>query len=150
MSLVRNAMEALVKNIETGSLKTRWNACHATGNMLLNPYFPIGYIEGGGIYGWTGSLYQALVQSLVHCKNFKVRINACLAMTCPNRCEMYGDKLPVIIQSILDAWEICQKHDDYKEIKYKNQLEEQVKKKDILYAFMFDYTKKKRDRSLLL
>ena len=50
MSLVLNAMDGLVKNIETGSLKTRWNACHATSNMLLNPNFPIGFMKEGGIY----------------------------------------------------------------------------------------------------
>lgn len=126
MSLVCNAMEGLVKNIETGSLKTRWNACHATSNMLLNPHFPIGFMEGGGIYPWTQSLFMALTQSLIHCKNFKVRINACLAMTQPNQREQYGDKLPLIVQSILDAWDICQMHNDYKEIKYKNQLQEQA------------------------
>ncbi len=127
MSLVRNAMEGLVKNIESGSLKTRWNACHATSNMLLNTNFPIGFIKGeGGIYPWTHSLYQALIQSLIQCKNFKVRINACLAITTPLKEEQYGDKLPIIIKSILEAWKICQQNQEYKEIKYKNQLEQQV------------------------
>lgn len=124
MSLVRNAMEALVKNIETGSLKTRWNACHATSNMLLNKHFPIGFMQGGGIYPWTGSLFQALIGSLIHCKNFKVRINACLALTRPLKRDQYGDKLPLIIKSILEAWDTCE--NEYKEMKYKAQLEEQV------------------------
>lgn len=126
MSLVCNAMDGLVKNIETGSLKTRWNACHATSNMLLNEHFPIGFMKQGGIYPWTQSLFQALIQSLIHCKNFKVRINACLAMTTPLKRDQYGDKLPLIIKSILDAWDTCQENKEYKEIKYKNQLEQQV------------------------
>lgn len=127
MSLIRNAMDGLVKNIESGSLKTRWNACHATSNMLTNVHFPIGFVKGiGGIYPWTHTLYQALVQSLLDCKNFKVRINACLAMTTPTKEDQYGDKLPVIIKSILDAWEICQQSVDYNEIKYKKQLEQQI------------------------
>jgi hypothetical protein len=129
MSLVRNAMDGLVKNIESGSLKTRWNACHATSNMLLNPYFPIGFVAEGGIYPWTQTLFQALISALIQCKNFKVRINACLAMTTPSKQEQYGDKLPLIIKSILEAWEICQQNQEYKEIKYKNQLEQQVNKR---------------------
>ncbi|CEG82256.1 hypothetical protein RMATCC62417_16357 [Rhizopus microsporus] len=67
VSLVSHAMDGLVKNIESGSLKTRWNACHAVSNVFLNPYFPIGYIEEGGgrVYPWTHDVYEALTQSLV-------------------------------------------------------------------------------------
>jgi hypothetical protein len=127
MSLVKNAVHGLVKNIESGSLKTRWNACHATSNMLLNPHFPIGYIkQEGGIYPWTQTLFQSLIKALLQCKNFKVRINACLAITTPRQVDQYGDNLPLIIKSILEAWDICQQNQEYKEIKYKQQLERQV------------------------
>ncbi|KAI8640594.1 armadillo-type protein [Parasitella parasitica] len=127
MSLVKNAMQGLEKNIEAGSLKVRWNACHATSNMLLNPHFPIGFIpKEGGIYPWTHTLYQSLIHSLLHCKNFKVRINACLALTTPKQRDQYGDKLVKIVESILEAWSVCEKNAEYKEIKYKQQLEQQV------------------------
>ncbi|KAI8994959.1 armadillo-type protein [Pilobolus umbonatus] len=126
MSLIANAMNSLVRNIETGPLKTRWNACHATSNMLSNPYFPIGYMKGGGLYPWTSLVYHALIQSLVQCKNFKVRINACLALNAPNHQSQYGDKLELIVDNILIAWDICQNNHEYKEIKYKEQLEEQI------------------------
>ncbi|CEP10827.1 hypothetical protein [Parasitella parasitica] len=128
MSLVKNAMQGLEKNIETGSLKVRWNACHATSNMLLNPHFPIGYsAKEGGIYPWTHTVYQSLIHSLLHCKNFKVRINACLALTTPKRQDQYGGKLVLIVKSILEAWDVCEKNTEYKEIKYKQQLEQQIK-----------------------
>ena len=68
------------------------------------------------------------MQSLLHCKNFKVRINACLAMTTPTEKDQYGDQLPSIVKSIVEAWEICQQNTEYKEIKYKQQLQQQVKK----------------------
>ncbi|KAI9478693.1 MAG: armadillo-type protein [Benjaminiella poitrasii] len=127
MSLIRNAvMQGLVKNIEGGSsLKIRWNACHATGNMLLNLDFPMG--EG---YPWTHPLYQALLKALVHCKNFKVRINACLALTASKNKARYGNQLPIIIEGILEAWNTCQLNQEYKEIRYKQQLEQQVKRKE--------------------
>ncbi|EPB90414.1 hypothetical protein HMPREF1544_02780 [Mucor circinelloides 1006PhL] len=128
MSLVKNAMQGLEKNIEAGSLKIRWNACHATSNMLLNPHFPIGFIpKEGGVYPWTHTLYQSLIHSLLNCKNFKVRINACLALTTPKQQDQYGDKLTLIVKSILEAWDVCQKNTEYKEIKYKQQLEQQIK-----------------------
>lgn len=126
MSLVRNAMDGLEKNIESGALKIRWNACHATSNMLLNDHFPIGFMDGGGVYPWTHTLYQSLIQSLLQCKNFKVRINACLALTTAKNQNQYGDKMTLIVKSILEAWEICQKNQEYKEAKYKQQLEKQV------------------------
>lgn len=142
MSLVSHAMDGLVKNIETGSLKvksrmgeeyrlltksqTRWNACHATSNMFLNPYFPIGYMNEGGIYPWTQTIYEALIQSLLQCKNFKVRINACLALSTPKSREKYGNKLEMIMSSISEAWKKCQENEGYSEIKYRNQLESQV------------------------
>ncbi|KAI8082570.1 armadillo-type protein [Gilbertella persicaria] len=128
MALVKQAVHGLIKHIESGLLKTRWNACHATSNMLSNPFFPIGYIEGGGLYPWTHTLYTALMHALVACKNFKVRINACRALTAPEKQIQYGDKLDVIIQSMIEAWDICQQHTDCKEMKYKQQLEQQASK----------------------
>ncbi|KAI8330801.1 armadillo-type protein [Choanephora cucurbitarum] len=127
MALVKHAVLGVMKHIETGSLKTRWNACYAVSNMLQNPHFPIGFVEQeGGLYSWTHSLYNALIHALVDCKNFKVRINACLALTAAKREAQYGDKLPVIAKSILDAYDNCQTNTAHKEMKYKQQLEQQV------------------------
>ncbi|KAI9263034.1 armadillo-type protein [Sporodiniella umbellata] len=125
LSLISHAMEGLVKNIETGSLKTRWNACHAASNMLLNSSFPIGFMDRG-VYPWTQTVYDALIKSLLSCKNFKVRINACLALSTPASREKYGNKMETIISSISEALKKCQENEEYTEIKYRNQLEEQV------------------------
>ncbi|CAO3699713.1 unnamed protein product [Rhizopus stolonifer] len=125
LSLVSHAIEGLLKNIETGSLKTRWNACHATSNMFLNPHFPIGFTDKG-IYPWTQSIYDTLTKSLLQCKNFKVRINACLALSTPTSREKYGNKLDMIVSSISEALKKCQESEEYTEIKYKRQLESQI------------------------
>lgn len=108
--------------------QTRWNACHAVSNVFLNPYFPIGYIEEeeGRVYPWTHHVYEALTQSLVECKNYKVRINACLALSIPKSKEKYGNKLEMILSCIKEAWNKCQASDEYSELKYKTQLENQV------------------------
>ncbi|KAG0177249.1 HEAT repeat-containing protein 6 [Apophysomyces sp. BC1021] len=127
--LIRNALTGLIKNIETGSLKTRWNACHAASNMLQNPDFPIGYMEDGDVFPWTSALYIALCQSLTQCKNFKVRINACLALSTPSHRDRYGDpsQFGMIINAIKDAWTACDSEEtEFQENRYKEQLKDQL------------------------
>ncbi|CAO3646136.1 unnamed protein product [Cunninghamella echinulata] len=134
VQLIREAINSLAKNIETGSLKTRWNACHAASNLLLNETFPIGYIEPSSSsskqqYIWTSILYNSLVKALTKCSNYKVRINACLALATPKQIHFYGDHLQTIFQSILSTWYAC--HDlnhsiEYQELKYHEQLKDQV------------------------
>lgn len=85
-----------------------------------------------GIYPWTQSIYDTLTKSLLQCKNFKVRINACLALSTPTSREKYGNKLDVIISSISEALKKCQESEEYTEIKYKRQLESQVNTSNIL------------------
>ncbi|CAO3628299.1 unnamed protein product [Cunninghamella blakesleeana] len=138
IQLVREVISSLAKNIETGSLKTRWNACHAASNLLLNPIFPIGYIEPLSSsssslkqqYGWTSTLYNSLIKALTKCNNYKVRINACLALATPKQIHFYGDCMQPIFQAILSTWHNC--HDpnrsiEYQELKYHEQLKDQLK-----------------------
>ncbi|CDH49671.1 heat repeat-containing protein 6 [Lichtheimia corymbifera JMRC:FSU:9682] len=121
--LLKNAMNGLCKNIETGTLKTRWNACHAASNMLKNPDFPV-----GDPYPWTKAIYTALIHSLLQCRNFKVRINACLALATPTRRDQYGSSFDAVVQAILAAWDACHQEDDtFQEYRYREQLKEQVK-----------------------
>ncbi|KAI9310898.1 armadillo-type protein [Dichotomocladium elegans] len=123
IQLIQNAMAGLTKNIDTGSLKTRWNACHAASNLLKNPEFPI-----GDPYPWTGTLYNALIQSLLHCRNFKVRINACLALCAPTERRKYGDRFCAVAQAIAEALDSCHQEDDsFQEYRYREQLKEQVR-----------------------
>ncbi|KAI8099098.1 armadillo-type protein, partial [Halteromyces radiatus] len=142
MLLVRDALTGLVKNIESGSLKTRWNACHAASNALKNRHFPIGYRQqydqGGEMYKkedqqeypWTRIVFQTLTNAL-QCKNYKVRINACLALATPHQRSFYGHHLVPIYHALMSAWSIC--HDpnattEYQEYKYQDQLKTQVQK----------------------
>lgn len=114
-------------------IQTRWNACHAASNLLLNPTFPIGYIELSSSskqqYNWTNTLYNSLIKALTKCSNYKVRINACLALATPKQIRFYGDCIQPIFQAILSTWHAC--HDpnrsiEYQELKYHEQLKDQV------------------------
>ncbi|KAL1927140.1 hypothetical protein VTP01DRAFT_5103 [Rhizomucor pusillus] len=131
MNLVKKAMAGLVKNVETGSLKTRWNACHAASNMLKNASFPIGYVQASrSLYPWTVPLYTALTRSLNQCRNYKVKINACLALATPSDGGKYGDDqlFTAVYQAVEQAKVACEtgQEENFQEYRYKEQLKQQV------------------------
>ncbi|KAI8379388.1 armadillo-type protein [Radiomyces spectabilis] len=130
MQLIKSAMGELIKNMETGALKTRWNACHAASNLLKNEDYPIGYMSDGGMYQWTEGFYHALVHSLNSCKNFKVRINSCLALATPTKREFYGDQrlFNKTVEGVLKAWDACQDgaETEFQEYRYREQLKHQL------------------------
>ncbi|KAK9764502.1 hypothetical protein K7432_007922 [Basidiobolus ranarum] len=123
-NLLNEAVNIVVKNINSGSAKTRWNACHATANFLRNPWFPIGKTH------WTETVYDALLQSIQECRNFKVRIHACLALALPNSREKYytSSLYKRIIETLVNALENVHDMNNtaFSEYKYQNQLESQV------------------------
>lgn len=127
---------AVTKNIESGTLKARWNACHAAGNILRNPNFPIGSADNNR---WTVPFYEALMKSLKQCKNFKVRIHACAALGTPTQKSQYGTSamFAKVINSVRECLqEIDQDLPDisFMEMRYKEQLKEQVREIEI-YEF---------------
>lgn len=66
-------------------MKTRWNACYAIVNTLQNPALSPAQST------WGSALFHTLCNVIVQCKNYKVRINASLALIqCHNR-DKYGD-----------------------------------------------------------
>ena len=67
-----------------GMMKTRWNACYALVNTLQNP------VLSPADSTWGADLFSTLTSVVVHCKNYKVRINATLALAqCTSR-SSYG------------------------------------------------------------
>ncbi|RUP45427.1 hypothetical protein BC936DRAFT_148199 [Jimgerdemannia flammicorona] len=135
-SLMREVVGGLMKNVEAGSLKVRWNACHAASNMLLNPDLPVG-MTAHPVTGephlapWTNPLYDSLLKSLRQCKNFKVRINAALALASPARRERFGDAAGYarVIEAVVDAMEHVEdvaERTSFVEMKYVEQFREQL------------------------
>ncbi|KAF9166409.1 HEAT repeat-containing protein 6 [Actinomortierella ambigua] len=136
-SLVRDAMEILVKNIEQGTLKGRWNACHAVQNVLMNDDFPIGLTTGtiyaceSDLVSWTEPVYGALLNAVRQSKNFKVRINACAALTVPKRRIKYGHRtmfreLVHVLMDVTQNLDRDQADHDFSEYRYKAQLENKL------------------------
>ncbi|KAG0249862.1 HEAT repeat-containing protein 6 [Mortierella polycephala] len=136
-SLVKEAVYALIKHMEQGSLKGRWNACYAMRNVLLNPDFPIGstfgtsYALGSDMVSWTRDVYGALMHAIQQSKNFKVRINACAALTVPKTRAKYGDQamfrdmVQVLMNAVKNLDEEQGEH-EFGEFQYRGQLENKI------------------------
>ncbi|CAG8454565.1 10543_t:CDS:10 [Acaulospora morrowiae] len=124
--LIKEVVQVLIKNFENGSLKVRWNACYAAANMLRNPNFPIGSKNNS----WSTQLYESLARVVQNSKNFKVRINACLALATPMTREKYGDVtilckiLHAIVSSIENVDNLT--NTGFGEVKYQDQLRNQL------------------------
>ncbi|KAJ3171562.1 HEAT repeat-containing protein 6 [Geranomyces variabilis] len=82
--LMKDIVTVVLKNIESGTVKTRWNACHALQNILATPAFPLSASGPARVFG-------ALTRSLLTCKNFKVRISAAAALTGPTHKASFGN-----------------------------------------------------------
>ncbi|KAG0006063.1 HEAT repeat-containing protein 6 [Modicella reniformis] len=133
-SLVKDAVYALIKHMEQGSLKGRWNACYAMQNVLLNPDFPIGSTAGtsyaldSDMVSWTNDVYGALLQAVQQSKNFKVRINACAALSVPKTKAKYGDqamlrKMVQVLMTAVQNLDNDQGEHAFSEFQYRDQLE---------------------------
>ncbi|CAG8443342.1 1080_t:CDS:2, partial [Acaulospora colombiana] len=111
-------------NASNDNDKVRWNACYAAANMLHNPSFPIGTKNH-----WSTQLYESLIRVVQTSKNFKVRINACLALATPMTREKYGDVtilckiLHAIVSSIENVDNLS--NTGFGEVKYQDQLRNQ-------------------------
>ncbi|CAG8437478.1 9765_t:CDS:10 [Scutellospora calospora] len=113
---------------ERGLIKdvVRWNACYAASNMLRNPNFPIGQKSNT----WSVQLYDALIRAVQTSKNFKVRINASLALATPTTRDKYGDITTFIkiLQAVVTSLENIDNltGTGFSEVKYQEQLKNQL------------------------
>lgn len=117
------ALNALIKGSTTGiNMKVRWNACYALGNALKNP----------SLYNdldanvWQPTVFNKLAELVVGFKNFKVRINAALALSSPSTREHYGIYFIPVWTALLKALENSENMDDFTEYKHRDHLIEQI------------------------
>ncbi|XP_035690428.1 HEAT repeat-containing protein 6-like [Branchiostoma floridae] len=119
---VEQTAQVLTKCVKTGMAKVRWNACYAVGNMFNNPALPLGAAP------WAPALFSALQEAIKDCKNFKVRINATLALTVPTLREHFGSKeqFSELWGCLADALVGTERVEDFSEFKYRDTLREQL------------------------
>ncbi|KAF7272429.1 hypothetical protein GWI33_014777 [Rhynchophorus ferrugineus] len=117
------ALDTLVQATSSGShMKVRWNACYALGNALKNPCLYDELSENM----WQSSVFTTLTELVVNFKNFKVRINAALALASPNSRSHYGPYFVPIWTYLLKALENSQHMDNFTEYKHRDNLIEQI------------------------
>ncbi|KAF9583603.1 HEAT repeat-containing protein 6 [Lunasporangiospora selenospora] len=133
-SLVKEAVHTLLKHMEHGSLKGRWNACYAMQNILSNADFPIGSTAGTSyaidseLVSWTMEVYDTLLHAIQQSKNFKVRISACAALSTPRTAPRYGGPAPLrkmvqVLMSTVQNLDEEQGEHEFNEFQYRGQLE---------------------------
>ncbi|CAH3110839.1 unnamed protein product [Porites lobata] len=119
---VEKAVDALMRNLDSNLMKVRWNACYAFGNMFRNPFLPTGTAS------WTSGMYSTLENVICNCKNFKVRINAVLALSVPAERRYYGDVAVYchLYATLIDALKSTENVTDFSEFKYRDTLRREL------------------------
>nr|XP_005987510.1 PREDICTED: HEAT repeat-containing protein 6 [Latimeria chalumnae] len=120
---IENSIQALILTVQgDATMKVRWNACYALGNVFKNSSLPLGTAS------WTAQAYRALTSVMKSCKNFKVRIKSAMALSIPESREHYGS-----VEQYSEIWNACilalEKSDeteDFLEFKYCASLRTQI------------------------
>ncbi|XP_041455848.1 HEAT repeat-containing protein 6-like [Lytechinus variegatus] len=133
-SLIEKAVMALLKNINGGAVKVRWNACYALGNMFRNTSL------GLGTASWGSDVYRSLIKVITECKNFKVRINGALALSIPSKRLDYGsvDQFIEVWSCLVQAMAVIGQVSEISELKYRDTLRDQLCQTIIHLALLVD------------
>lgn len=121
-SAVETAVKSLVQNTNVGIMKVRWNACYALNNLLKNTFLSHGETD------WSTQVYSCLCSVVEGCTNFKVRINAALALGSASVRTHYGS-----VSLFLKVWNSLvlglvstNKVTDFSEFKHRDTLIGQI------------------------
>uniref|UniRef100_A0AAR2KRE3 HEAT repeat-containing protein 6 n=1 Tax=Pygocentrus nattereri TaxID=42514 RepID=A0AAR2KRE3_PYGNA len=112
---LEQAMRALIDTVRgDATMKVRWNACYALGNVFRNPGLPL------GTAGWSKEAYSALSSVVTSCKNFKVRIKSAAALSVPATRDRYGDtqQFAEVWCALAQALEHSEETEDFLEYRY--------------------------------
>ncbi|NXX12747.1 HEAT6 protein, partial [Podargus strigoides] len=120
---IEESLQALILTVESeATMKVRWNACYALGNVFKNPALPLGAAP------WTTQAYNALSSVVKSCKNFKVRIKSAMALSIPRQRECYGStqQFGHIWSALVVALQKSEDTEDFLEFKYSASLRTQI------------------------
>nr|CAH7726600.1 unnamed protein product [Callosobruchus chinensis] len=122
---VEEAFAVLVKCCTTGSnMKVRWNSCYALKNAMQNMHlYKKSYFTKKN---WQMPVFNALNELVISFKNFKVRINAALALSSPKCREHYDNFYYPVWIALLKALENSGNIEDFNEYKHRDNLVEQI------------------------
>ncbi|NWY70892.1 HEAT6 protein, partial [Erithacus rubecula] len=120
---IEESLQALVATVGSeATMKVRWNACYALGNVFRNPALPLGEAP------WARQAFSALSSVVKSCKNFKVRIKSAMALSIPSKRECYGstEQFCQIWSALVVALQRSQDTEDFLEFKYSSSLRTQI------------------------
>ncbi|XP_059511259.1 HEAT repeat-containing protein 6 [Stegostoma tigrinum] len=120
---IEESIQALIRTVQSdATMKVRWNACYALGNMFKNPAIPLDSAP------WAAQAFSALTSVVKTCKNFKVRIKSAMALSIPDSRERYGDskQFSEIWNALVLALEKSEETEDFLEFKYCASLRTQI------------------------
>lgn len=121
VEVVDRAVNALTKNASVGSnMKVRWNACYAIGNMLKNPELYEHNIN------CQITIFPVLCNLVHNFRNFKVRINAALALGVPEHRTLYGQYYTAVWKALLAGLDNSEHMADFNEYKHRDALLDQI------------------------
>ncbi|KAJ6657863.1 hypothetical protein lerEdw1_001783, partial [Lerista edwardsae] len=120
---IEESIQALISTVQSeATMKARWNACYALGNVFKNPALPLGEAP------WTALAYNALTSVVKSCKNFKVRIKSAAALSVPGERKHYGtpEQFSQIWSALIVALQRSEDTEDFLEFKYSASLRTQL------------------------
>ncbi|XP_053562911.1 HEAT repeat-containing protein 6 [Bombina bombina] len=120
---IESSIQALIATVlGSGTMKVRWNACYALGNVFKNSALPLGEAP------WTADAYNALTTVVKSCKNFKVRIKSAMALSIPIKREQYGstEQYCSIWIALVTALQNSEDTEDFLEFRYCASLRAQI------------------------
>ncbi|XP_029468389.1 HEAT repeat-containing protein 6 [Rhinatrema bivittatum] len=120
---IEESIQALISTVQgDATMKVRWNACYALGNVFKNSALPLGTAP------WTAQAYNALTSVVKSCKNFKVRIKSAMALSIPVKREHYGsvEQYGEIWDALVLALQKSEDTEDFLEFRYCASLRSQI------------------------
>uniref|UniRef100_A0A803VPD1 HEAT repeat-containing protein 6 n=1 Tax=Ficedula albicollis TaxID=59894 RepID=A0A803VPD1_FICAL len=120
---IEESLQALIATVASeATMKVRWNACYALGNVFKNPALPLGEAP------WARQAFSALSSVVKSCKNFKVRIKSAMALSIPSKRECYGstEQFCQIWSALVVALQRSEDTEDFLEFKYSSSLRTQI------------------------
>ncbi|CAO1344760.1 unnamed protein product [Diamesa serratosioi] len=102
--------------------KVKWNICYAMGVLMRNPVVFEEICE----MKWQSIVFKDLCAVIKCSPNFKVRTNACVAITAPSNRKNYEIHFMEIWSSLLMALEQSNNITDFQEYKHRDNLQDQL------------------------
>ncbi|XP_070497280.1 HEAT repeat-containing protein 6 [Chironomus tepperi] len=123
LTLFEKSIQVLNNQLTTcNNVKVKWNVCYSFSSMMKNPLV----FEAGIKVLWQQAVFNALCNIIETSPNFKVRTNACLALTTPQNRKDYEKYFWTIWNSLLIALEQSNNLTDFNEYKHRDALQDQL------------------------